>query len=190
MSVPPPPAEPPPAYVQGYGYDYAATPRLDYASFWQRAGAVLVDSLIIMLVYAVAAAIIAALYFVLNLASEGLAVALAVILGLAAYFGSFVWFMLLEAGPYGQTPGKRLLNIRVVNTSGQVISKGNAVGRYFAKIISYLPLYIGFLWPLWDKERRTFHDMILDTRVVRVQDSPPLRDVIAAPFRRRNAGAG
>lgn len=185
---PSPVAPPPSGPAFGSGAPY--TPQLDLASFWRRAGAALLDSVVILVVYAVAAAIIAGLYFVLSSISEGLAVAVAVILGLAAYFGGLVWFMLLEAGPYGQTPGKRMLNIRVVDTRGQTLSKGSSVGRYFAKIISYMPLYIGFLWPLWDKERRTFHDMILDTRVIRAGDSPPLMAVAMAPFKRGNAASG
>lgn len=187
----PPPRHPAEGSGDGTGAPpYAQTANLDYASFWKRAGAVILDSIAILLVFALGAAIVAALYFGLNLVSEALAAAVAVFLGVALYIGSLVWFMLLEASPYGQTPGKRLLNIRVVDTRGQTISKGSAVGRYFAKIISYLPLYLGYLWPLWDKERRTFHDMILDTRVVKVSDAPPLRAVVTAPFRRRNAAAG
>ena len=37
----------------------------------------------------------------------------------------------------------------------------------FAKILSALPCYLGFLWPLWDSENRSFHDMIVRTRAVR-----------------------
>lgn len=51
--------------------------------------------------------------------------------------------------------------------TGDVIGTGRAVGRYFARILSALPCYLGFLWPLWDSENRTFHDMIVRTRAVR-----------------------
>ncbi len=53
-----------------------------------------------------------------------------------------------------------------------------------------MPMYLGFVWPLWDADKRTFHNMIFEARVVQATDSPPLRDAVAAPFRRRNAGAG
>ena len=32
-------------------------------------------------------------------------------------------------------------------------------------MIDGIPCYLGYLWPLWDKENRTLTDMILDTRV-------------------------
>jgi hypothetical protein len=40
-----------------------------------------------------------------------------------------------------------------------------SVGRYFVHIVDAIPCYLGYLWPLWDSENRTFTDMILNTRV-------------------------
>ena len=68
----------------------------------------------------------------------------------------------------GATWGRKATGYRVLDErTMQPIGTGRAVGRYFAVILSYLPCYLGLLWPLWDSENRTFHDMIVRTRAVR-----------------------
>ena len=72
-------------------------------------------------------------------------------------------------GNTGQTIGKSLLGIAVHGeATHQPIGFGLSFGRYFVHILDALPCYIGFLWPLWDKENRTFADMLLSTRVYKV----------------------
>jgi uncharacterized RDD family membrane protein YckC len=69
------------------------------------------------------------------------------------------------------TPGKLLLNCHVVDaTTGASLRAGQAVLRYFAYIISTLPLCLGFLWIAWDKRKQGFHDKIAKSVVV-IQDA-------------------
>jgi uncharacterized RDD family membrane protein YckC len=44
--------------------------------------------------------------------------------------------------------------------------------RFFAAILSWLPLGLGFLWQLWDKDRLTWHDRISKTHIVYYPKSP------------------
>lgn len=74
-----------------------------------------------------------------------------------------IWFVYRK----GATPGKLILELQIVDGEGKRLSKGRATGRYFAQYISGLTLGIGYLLPLWDPEKRTLHDMIADTRVVK-----------------------
>ena len=83
---------------------------------------------------------------------------------------------LLMAKTDGRTLGKRATNIRVVRESGEPISYGFALKRellvkswLFGFIGLYLaiPILLNYLWPLWDKQNRALHDMIMHTRVVR-----------------------
>ena len=68
---------------------------------------------------------------------------------------------------YGATPGKQVLQLKVVDArSGGHPRWGQALLRYFAYIVSALPLGLGFLWMLWDKRRQTFHDKIAGTLVI------------------------
>jgi len=49
---------------------------------------------------------------------------------------------------------------------GTLPSLGAATIRFFAAIVSWLPLGLGFFWQLWDAERLTWHDRLSKTRVV------------------------
>jgi uncharacterized RDD family membrane protein YckC len=81
----------------------------------------------------------------------------------AAYYG------VLEGGLTGQTLGKRICGIRVVdaNTGQPGIGVGRGIGRYFARILSAIPLLLGYLWMLWDARKQTWHDKLVTTVVVR-----------------------
>lgn len=74
-------------------------------------------------------------------------------------------------GKYGATWGKMAMKIKVIRPDGSPVSYGRSTGRYFAKILSGMILYIGFLMAFWDKERRALHDQICQTRVIKVQPS-------------------
>jgi uncharacterized RDD family membrane protein YckC len=80
-----------------------------------------------------------------------------------AYFAS------LEGGATGQTVGKRICGVRVVDAeTGQPgVGIGRAIGRYFGRILSGLVLLLGFLWMLWDPKKQTWHDKLARTIVVK-----------------------
>jgi uncharacterized RDD family membrane protein YckC len=64
-------------------------------------------------------------------------------------------------GLWGQTIGKRVMHIRVVGErTGQPIGVGLGVVRYLVLWISTIPLYIGYLSPLFDSTKRLqgWHD--------------------------------
>jgi uncharacterized RDD family membrane protein YckC len=84
----------------------------------------------------------------------------------------------------GQTIGKRLLQIRVIRTDSRNMSLAFAalreVGIKFVllDLITILPIvgaalsvlivWADVLWPLWDRENRALHDMLVGTRVIRL----------------------
>ena len=79
----------------------------------------------------------------------------------------------LEGSRRGQTLGKRLLGIRVMQLqTGEPLGFPRAVGRYLAKYLSALPLFLGFLWALWDRENQTWHDKLAGSVVVPVANYP------------------
>jgi len=65
----------------------------------------------------------------------------------------------------GQTPGKRLLGLRVLRTDGQRLRIGNAIRRELAYVVSGI-LFLGFLWILFDDRRQGWHDKLAGTIVV------------------------
>jgi uncharacterized RDD family membrane protein YckC len=71
-------------------------------------------------------------------------------------------------GKKGATPGKMIMKIKIVTPSGQPVSYGTAFLRYIGLIISFMILGIGYLMAIFDrKEKRTLHDRIASTRVIR-----------------------
>jgi uncharacterized RDD family membrane protein YckC len=76
--------------------------------------------------------------------------------------GYYVFFWTLV----GFTPGKALLGLKVVRKDGAKVSFGRALLRFFAYWISMLPLFLGFLWVIWDSKRQGWHDKIAGTQVL------------------------
>ena len=64
----------------------------------------------------------------------------------------------------GQTPGKRVLGVRVMRTDGTRLRLGNALRRQVGYWISAI-LYLGFIWILFDSKRQGFHDKLAGTIV-------------------------
>lgn len=69
---------------------------------------------------------------------------------------------------YGATPGKMLFKLKVVTPEGNLVSIGQAAGRYFAMWLSGIILGIGYLMAAFDDQRRTLHDRLANTRVIRL----------------------
>ena len=67
---------------------------------------------------------------------------------------------------FGATPGKMALGIKVIRVDGGPIQVGQAIGRYFAHMLSGIILYIGYMMAGWDDQKRALHDRLVDTRVI------------------------
>jgi uncharacterized RDD family membrane protein YckC len=87
---------------------------------------------------------------------------------------SFVYYVTLEGSASGQTVGKRVLGIRVLDFQGGTgsIGYGRAVVRNLVKYISAIPLLLGYLWMLWDREKQCWHDKAASSVVVPVDAYP------------------
>jgi uncharacterized RDD family membrane protein YckC len=68
----------------------------------------------------------------------------------------------------GQTPGKRLLGLRVVRLDGKPMSWWAAFERFGGYSASVITGLLGFAQILWDRNRMALHDKITETVVVRV----------------------
>jgi uncharacterized RDD family membrane protein YckC len=132
------------------------------AGFWARLGAYIADSVLFGVVFFVLALVLGALVDDED-AAGNIIVLFALVFPLVYYIG-------LEGGPTGQTFGKKLLGIRVVDArTGGAVGYGRATIRFISRILSSLPLYLGYLWMLWDREKQTWHDKLAGTYVVRAE---------------------
>jgi uncharacterized RDD family membrane protein YckC len=67
----------------------------------------------------------------------------------------------------GQTPGKRAYDIKVVKANGQNLSFILSVARYILFLFS-ATILIGVLLPLFRKDKKALHDLILNTKEIDV----------------------
>ncbi len=91
--------------------------------------------------------------------------AFTLVMGIVLGFNIFYYVYFI--GKNGQTPGKKLCKIKVVNADGSRVSYAKAAGRYFGYMLSALILCLGFLMAAWDPEKRALHDRLCDTRVIK-----------------------
>lgn len=67
----------------------------------------------------------------------------------------------------GWSPGKRLLGLRVVDAQGAPPGIVRGFVRSLFTLAGEIPLFAGYLWALFDRQRRTWHDHLATTWVVR-----------------------
>jgi uncharacterized RDD family membrane protein YckC len=86
-----------------------------------------------------------------------------VLLGFALPLAYGTFFL----GRFGATLGKMACRLKVVTPEGDKITYMRAFGRFWAEIISYLIMAIGYIMAAFDDEKRALHDRICSTRVVK-----------------------
>ncbi len=74
---------------------------------------------------------------------------------------------ILTSSSWQATVGKKILGLKVTDEMGNRISFARATGRHFAKIISVMTCFIGFIMAAFTARKRALHDMIAGTLVVR-----------------------
>jgi len=72
-------------------------------------------------------------------------------------------------GRFGATPGKMACGLKIIMADGARVTYMRAFGRFFAEYLSALILYIGYIMAAFDDEKRTLHDRVCDTRVIRTR---------------------
>jgi uncharacterized RDD family membrane protein YckC len=156
----------------------AATPtRVRVAGFWRRLAATIVDGVVLSGVLLVLGLLTALVLghplprpsqlgpdYLVDMAVNGggLAVALLVMAAVVT-FAYFFLFTTLR----GQTFGKHLVHIKVIDAFGERPSMVRALLRTLAYAPSLALLALGFVWIGFDREKRGLHDWLADTYVVK-----------------------
>jgi uncharacterized RDD family membrane protein YckC len=102
-----------------------------------------------------------------------------IVAGIVLFFFLLYWgyFSLFEAFWNGQTPGKRLLKIRVIKDSGRQITLFEALARNLLRVIDSLPSFylVGVITMLCNLEQKRLGDLVAGTIVVHERtDEQPL----------------
>lgn len=79
----------------------------------------------------------------------------------------FFWALL------GYTPGKLLLGLKIVRRDGRKLSLGRSFLRFFCYWISAFPLFLGFIWIIFDRRRQGWHDKLAGTQVIYIPKKTP-----------------
>jgi uncharacterized RDD family membrane protein YckC/type II secretory pathway pseudopilin PulG len=143
---PPPPANsaPAPAAPDAAAADLSA-------GFWIRAGAYMIDGILVAIVS-----------IVLNVVlPEAVSVVARVLL-------SAGYFTVMPVLARGQTLGKMAAGVAIVRDDGSPLTYGRAFARWFGYLLSGLTLCLGFACAAFTKRKRALHDYLADTRVIRV----------------------
>jgi len=133
-----------------------------YAGFWIRTGAALIDTVLIMIfITPFLVMIYGAEYFQGNNLYNGF---WDVMFNYVFPGIVIVLFWVYKSA----TPGKMVLKLQIVDalTGGKPSTK-QLIGRYFAYYVSMIPLMLGFIWIIFDKQKQGWHDKLAGTLVIR-----------------------
>jgi uncharacterized RDD family membrane protein YckC len=151
-----------------------------YAGLVTRAIALIVDAIVINVIALIAGAVIALIGSLLGVGDLGIAAALT---GGVLWLGWTGLYFIVFWMVTGQTPGARLLGIRVVSESPRPLGIVRASLRFIVMILALIPLGAGFVTVLFDDRRRGPHDMVADTvaRWASIAEVAPLPGVGPVP---------
>jgi len=159
---------------------YAAVPRVEYAGFWLRFMAFLIDNAVMGIAFAL---ILIPLIFLTGLGgfigtihpNEDkndvdifMLVGLLFLAATASLVFTWLYHALMESSEWQATVGKKLLGLVVTDMAGRRVSFWRATGRHFAKIITNMvPAFIGYIMAAFTEKRQALHDMIAGCLVLR-----------------------
>ncbi len=128
-----------------------------YASFGQRAAALLINLFLFALVTSLVPLIILRL--------SGGAVDLLVAEGMSSWL--FLALLALCWVKFRGSPGQLMMGCYVADEQGHSpIGWKSAIIRALSYWVSFLPLCLGFLWTIWDKRHQAWHDKLANTLVL------------------------
>ena len=144
---------------------------VQYAGFWKRLAAALIDGVLLTIAYFVAAFTLGFVYAAVtgggdDEMSDAAASILAYVAWVATAILGWLYYALMEGSAKQATLGKMALGIVVTDVQGRRVSFTRATGRYFGKIISGIILYIGFIMIAFTEKKQGLHDIMADCLVV------------------------
>jgi len=165
-----PAPKPAPSWAQGTA--------VVYAGWWQRVLALLIDLVVVTVPVLLVLEIVDAAVGpgtvdpFTGRVDSGARTAVRMWAFAACYFVFIpVYFALLQGGEQGATLGQRATKTRVADANdGSTIGFGRALLRWALMgvfwLFLYLPGVLNLLWPLWDPQRQSWHDKMVNSVVV------------------------
>jgi uncharacterized RDD family membrane protein YckC len=154
----------------------------NYAGFWRRLAAVLIDSIIIGSVQWIAIMPLLAILGIgvasnmesmesmdeaQSMAMAGSMMAMGVTFQIVFFVIQTLYFALLESSSKQATIGKMVLGIIVTDLNGNKLDFAKALVRNLCRIISSAILFIGYIMAAFTEKKQALHDIIANTLVVK-----------------------
>ncbi|MEM6529102.1 MAG: RDD family protein [Chloroflexota bacterium] len=145
----------------------------DYAGIGQRFLAVLIDGVVLSIIGGVIGGIVG---FIMGATSgattqaeiEAMQLNIQLVGNVIGLVINLVYYLYIPPRWDGRTVGKNVMGIKMVRSDGSVPGAGAMFLReVIGKFISAIVIFIGYLVAFGDDEKRTWHDRIADTRVIR-----------------------
>lgn len=146
-----------------YGAAVLSDLTVEYAGFWIRFAALMIDSVVLGVVSLI---VMFALIFAMVAINLDPVIAYVVIY-LVSIIIQIGYAPLMHSSERQATYGKMAMGIKVTDLGGRRIGFGRALGREFAKILSALIFMIGYIMAGFTERKQALHDMIASTLVVR-----------------------
>ncbi|MBF0117407.1 MAG: RDD family protein [Desulfobacterales bacterium] len=134
---------------------------IKYVGFWKRLIATVIDTVIMMLItMPILLSVYGKAYFTSKAPIKG-AVDFIVSYILPAVFVIFLWKY------KSATPGKMIIKAKIVDAdTGGLPTNKQLVIRFFAYLVSSIPMGLGFIWIAFDKKKQSWHDKMAKTLVI------------------------
>jgi uncharacterized RDD family membrane protein YckC len=159
---------------------YAAVPRVEYAGFWLRFLAFLIDNavmgigLVLILIPLIFLTGLGGFIGEIHPDEDMNDVGIFMLFGLlflaatVSLLWTWLYHALMESSAWQATLGKKVLGLVVTDMAGRRVSFGRATGRHFAKIITNMvPAFIGYIMAGFTERKQALHDMIAGCQVLR-----------------------
>ena len=145
-----------------------------YGGFWWRVLAYFIDTIILNIAVSIISGIlglgIGTSMMMMEGGQESIYSAALLMSVLISFVLQWLYFAIMESSPLQATLGKLVVGVVVTDFNGNRISFGRATGRYFAKILSSIILFIGFIMVAFTERKQGLHDMIAGTLVWKTRD--------------------
>jgi len=159
---------------------YAAVPRVEYAGFWLRFLALLIDNAVMGLGFIL---ILIPVIFLtglrgflgefhpnedMNDVGIFMLIGFFFLVATASLVVTWLYHALMESSEWQATVGKKVLGLVVTDMAGRRVSFGRSTGRHFGKMLTNLvPAFIGYLMAGFTEKKQALHDMMAGCLVLR-----------------------
>jgi uncharacterized RDD family membrane protein YckC len=154
-----------PTFMQRIREGASVPGAVEYGGFWLRFAAKFIDWLFFYVIQTALNFLLVPL--IISAGTNESAMILAMLLMLLASYGVMFLYNTLFIGRFAATPGKMLCQLRVVTSEGGRVTYLRAFARSVAEVVSAAIMLIGYIIAAFDKEKRTLHDRMCDTRVIK-----------------------